>query len=650
MKHSLLLTVLISLMSYNSLMGQIEQTDPYCSTQSLDSAQAVALPYYGNNRILENYLSQNGYNNLKNISFPSPIANSTTFLEPRFLVPLNLYIYRNGANNPGSAITEDLARAYVCGVNEIYRNSGTAIQFYVNRIEFLANNFFHNQISNSLHVYDMWSARRVRTDNSKGINLHFIRQNNPPENNGGKASLPHYPVPPRMEYSLYVRTHDNTSNIRLGDENIVGTLAHEIGHSLGLLHTHHPGRLASLATNQQNATISNGCYQESVSRTRTNRTADGCFSTNNKRKCEINGDFLCDTEADPRQSRRVTNCTYNLPANGNYRVDNWNELWTPPVNNVMSYTTDDCRNQFSRGQIAIMWMQMQHFQNFIKYKAPTISDAKVCHGSPKDIVLTNFPADASVTWEARPASLVSTASGRGSTARISAANSSSRGLVTITFTIIGPGNCYIAQATKDIQVGPYSTSQIRVSGQVQVCGGNQYVYTATPNLPGHTYSWTYPSNWTKISQSGNQITLYTPQYSTPDGGPLQVSINNGCGPSYYSGFTVYPGYSCNSGSFSYSSYPNPAKEHLTIEQILVEDTTNNSISNQFLLEITSTQSTSKEDDFTVTLYDKNQKVVSSGKSKKRKATIDTRNLTAGIYYLQIFHKDVITQKQIVIEK
>jgi hypothetical protein len=331
---------------------------------------------------------------------------------------LNIYIYRDAANNPASSILEEEAREYVCRVNAIYRDAGTAIQFYSNRVEFESNNFYNQQVSTNLHVYDLWSRKRYISDNSKGINVHFIRYNNAPEDSPGKASLPHYAVPPYGNYSLYVRTHNITSDRDQRDAaDIAATLAHEIGHTLSLLHTHHPGRYASLALNsgegEGNGTISNGCHQESVSRVKKNYWYNGCPTTDNKLKCEVNGDFLCDTPADPRQTGRVNaDCIYNTPASGDFRSDNWGDLWTPPTNNVMAYTQLDCRNQFSRNQTGIMWMQMPALKTYINYQQPVIASLGSC-ASPRFTLGGTLPNDATITWQAEPARFFNVASGSG---------------------------------------------------------------------------------------------------------------------------------------------------------------------------------------------------------------------------------------------
>lgn len=563
--HPLLCALLCFLLfAVNDVIAQVEQFSEGCNTPNLDSLNAMALPYYGNNQVIESYLIQNGYNNLQYISFPGiPFAKSslTTFLEPNFLIPLNIYIYRDGGNNPGSSITEAEARDYVCRVNELYRDSGTGIQFYANRVESSANNFYNQEQSTLLHMYDMWSAKRYIPDNSKGINVHFIRYNNSPQSSEGIASLPHYPVAPYTQYSLAVRTHSNTAGVQFGPVRISSTLAHELGHTLGLLHTHHPGRYASLLFNADNANVTNGCYQESVSRSKKNYWYNGCFGTDDKLKCEINGDFLCDTDADPNQSGLVNNngCVYEHPASGNYRVDNWNDMWAPPTNNVMSYTTDDCRNQFSRSQIGIMWMQMPHLKQFINYQQPVIASSSnnVCYSSSTTFSLSGtLPNDAAVTWEVQPAYLVATSQGSG-VANLNAASSSTSGTADIIFTIVGSGNCYIARLKKQISIGVPSGPG-GISGPSVVNDGSLYTFSIKATKNTQSYNWTWPSGWSAPSTTTAPSAFVQPFSNS---GYVTVTPSNTCG--YASSSSKYVTLNVCQNCLMFVS-PNPATDIVTI--------------------------------------------------------------------------------------
>ena len=113
---------------------------------------------------------------------------------------------------------------------------------------------------------------------SGALNVHFVIQSDPTpfqEVWDGRAQFPSY----NPNYACAVRTN-------FGVQATSAVLAHEVGHTLGLFHTHHPGRNSSHEKNED----CGNCYQESVSRTRTQGLA--CVSTIGQRKCEAMGIFF----------------------------------------------------------------------------------------------------------------------------------------------------------------------------------------------------------------------------------------------------------------------------------------------------------------------------------------------------------------------
>ncbi len=121
-----------------------------------------------------------------------------------------------------------------------------------------------------------------------------------------------------------------------------GTYVHEFGHYFSLLHTHD-------GTEDGNTDP----YAENVPRSGSNAN------------CSSAGDYLCDTEADPRYSGGNFNfgtCTYT-----GSQTDQYGNIYDPPVNNIMSYYPDQCGGIFTSGQYGFIQSGLATRQSFGTY-------------------------------------------------------------------------------------------------------------------------------------------------------------------------------------------------------------------------------------------------------------------------------------------
>ncbi|MCB0664888.1 MAG: hypothetical protein KDC80_03655 [Saprospiraceae bacterium] len=105
-----------------------------------------------------------------------------------------------------------------------------------------------------------------------------------------------------------------------------GTFVHEFGHYFNLYHTHQ-------GTENGPSHIS----------------AENVPRSGPQSNCSTDGDLLCDTDADPRYDSGNFNsgtCSYT-----GSETDQFGNLYTPPVNNIMSYYPDACGGIFTPDQI-----------------------------------------------------------------------------------------------------------------------------------------------------------------------------------------------------------------------------------------------------------------------------------------------------------
>ena len=175
--------------------------------------------------------------------------------------------------NTLNVLSSDYSNANIC-FNEIGRNY-IHDDFYFN---FSSGNF-----ASLINVFPQWNA----------INIYLL----PVGITFGRASG--IPAKAFVLGGNYVNT---------------SVISHEMGHCLGLYHTHSRG----------------GC----------NDTLN-CTEAINGSNCADCGDSVCDTPADPCLLGNVAaNCTYT------------GSFFNPLTNNIQSYTPPNCMTQFTNGQIA----------------------------------------------------------------------------------------------------------------------------------------------------------------------------------------------------------------------------------------------------------------------------------------------------------
>lgn len=149
-----------------------------------------------------------------------------------------------------------------------------------------------------------------------------------------------------------------------------GIVSHEMGHCLNLYHTH------DLQFGQE---LPNGS------------------------NCDTTGDLICDTPADPNlknYSDYINNCKLSSG------ITIGNLVYYPDPQNIMSYTTPDCMQYFSEGQIERMKDAMfnslilQDVLTCCNTEPITLSQAdEVCYSISRTFNLDNLCYNTQITWQ-----------------------------------------------------------------------------------------------------------------------------------------------------------------------------------------------------------------------------------------------------------
>ena len=259
---------------------------------------------------------------------------------------------------------------------------------------------------------------------------------------------------------------------------------------------------------------------------------------------------------------------YYINDNLKHTVNNTGQDWYPSLYLNLKLSQQVCQPTNILGQeISPVAPQTSYF-DYVKVRefflAPEItSPSLIC--STGTATLDVDTAATNIRWALTPSTLFVTSNGTEATAAI-VKSSVTNGLGTITYSFQMPsGETFTA--SKDIWMGPYSSSNYPITGPSSApC--RQYVYYSIPTLAGvSSINWVWPSGWTYISGQ-NTANLALQTGTTGSGGIIGAQVVNIClNPGSYA--TMYTSVT---GICGYSLFvsPNPATGEATIE--LVSDT------------------------------------------------------------------------------
>jgi hypothetical protein len=231
------------------------------------------------------------------------------------VIPFQIHLLK--ASNGSSNISLPEIYAEIDSVNDFYANAG--LMFVECIAPQIINDDYYYEFDYDLHDADVLS----QFYSQNVVNMYFA---NTVTGADGSSLCGYSRFPPSEDYVVMAANCATNGS----------TLAHELGHLFGLPHTH-------------------------------GGTADELADGSN---CATEGDYICDTPADPTLSNSVVsvNCIYTGTA-----TDANGMAYVPDPNNIMSYSRKNCRNYFSPMQYTVINTTYNDFRNYLICSFPTNS-------------------------------------------------------------------------------------------------------------------------------------------------------------------------------------------------------------------------------------------------------------------------------------
>lgn len=265
-----------------------------CSSAEVPERKLKKLPWYGNNNFLNEFLSGYAYAEEEHKVF--------------YRIPVTLWSFSPKAN-------EKLYKQIITDLNYYHLINNTGFEFYYADI---INKQSISPVKFGYTIQAFFKGLFYREKET--VNVMLV-------DNLVKKRIFKPVVHYKGQYNM------TTKGIVLRLNSSRTSMAHEIGHFFGLYHPHRNWKRGKH-------------HQESVSR---DRIAHRLFV--NAKNCELNGDAICDTPAEPNLARHTNKqCAYTADLK-----DNWGDVYKPQTNNIMSYPKwSKCRDNFTEKQIAVM--------------------------------------------------------------------------------------------------------------------------------------------------------------------------------------------------------------------------------------------------------------------------------------------------------
>nr|WP_321358354.1 T9SS type A sorting domain-containing protein [uncultured Draconibacterium sp.] len=405
----------------------------------------------------------------------------------------------------------------------------------------------------------------------------------------------------------------STALIIHGDYYDTSSLPHEMGHCLGLYHTHHGTVNEGGGDLGQCAELVNG---------------------DNSLTC---GDYIEDTAADPNVWSS-SSCTYTgtgTDANG--------DEYSPDASNLMSYAYKPCRILFSELQIERMKDFIDNTTILQNVFHSTISGPSLICTSGT-FTVNNPPDGTTVTWEESD-NLTEDPYEEGTFT----ANGSGRGWVEATLTTTGCEE--ITLPRKNIWAG---TEEATVFSPFDLNQNayNWYLTTGTPfefraSLPHPSddpadYIWTVWDEQQQImtlcpSGTGGSFVASHEGYYT-----VNLKFNNGCG---WGDIKSQDFYFIQSGSLMLQISPNPTNSEtiVSIEPEVTEDETLKSVTTENVFD--------ESVEWDIEVYDNMQSLkLKKQKLKGKRTTINTQSWKEGVYMVRVKYNDELLTGKLIVKK